>query len=288
VTELLVEEGRRVQRGQLLIRLQDEEQRGAVARAESQLKQSQRDLERHAELYREQLVTEKLYLDAQYAVERDELALDDARRELGYTEVRAPIAGTVTERLVNLGDHVTLNQPLFRIVDFDSIVARIYVPEQQLRSLALEQQARLRSDSLAVPFRGEIDRIAPVVDPETGTVKVTVATPRQDGLRPGMFVEVELVTAVRDDALLVPKSALVYDNDRVFVFRLGGDRRVERMPLLPALEDAANVMPAEGFDVGDQLVVAGQSGLKDGGLVRVPGDPAPVDSDAEADADAAE
>jgi len=99
-----------------------------------------------------------------------------------------------------------------------------------------------------------------------------------------MFVEVELVTAVRDDALLIPKSALVYDNDRVFVFRLDEERRVKRLPLQPALEDARFVLPAEGFEEGDQLVIAGQSGLKDGGLVRLPGDPA---TEAKADDDAA-
>jgi len=285
VTELLVEEGAPVRRGQLLLRLQDEEQRSALARAESQLKQSRRDYERHKELYEQQLVTEKLFRDAEYAVERDELALADAQRELGYTEVRAPIAGTVTERLVNLGDHVTLNQPLFRIVDFDSIVARIYVPEHELVALEKNQPARLSSEALGgVQFKGHIDRISPVVDPETGTLKVTVATPRQDGLRPGMFVEVELVTAVRDDALLIPKSALVYDNDRIFVFRLDEERRVKRLPLQTALEDARFVLPASGFEEGDQLVIAGQSGLKDGGLVRLPDDPAP---EAKADDDAA-
>ena len=76
------------------------------------------------------------------------------------------------------------------------------------------------------------------MDPSTGTVKVTVATPRQEGLRPGMYVEVELVTAVHGEALLVPKRALVYDNDQVFVFRLKGEeRRVERLRVNPLLEN---------------------------------------------------
>ncbi len=104
--------------------------------------------------------------------------------------------------MVNVGDHVTLNQPLFRIVDFDSIVARIYVPEKELPALATGLDARLTAEAIGgVSFVGSVDRISPVVDPGTGTVKVTVATPRQEGLRPGMYVEVELVTAVHEDAL---------------------------------------------------------------------------------------
>jgi membrane fusion protein (multidrug efflux system) len=276
VTALHVEEGRAVARGQLLLTLQNEEQKGAVAKAEIQLRQSQRDFERYRDLFAQSLITEKTFNDAAFAVEQNELALADARRDLGYTEVRAPIAGVVTERLVSQGDHVTVNQALFRIVDFDSIVARVYVPEQQLVSVRTGQAARLHSEALGRGvFTGTIDRIAPVVDPETGTVKVTVATPRQEGLLPGMFVEVELVTAVRDDALLVPKRALVYDNDRIFAFRLGDERRVERVEVEPALENADYVEPAGGLEAGEQVVVAGQSGLKDGGLVRLPGDPEP-------------
>lgn len=276
VTRLVVEEGDAVQKGALLLQLQDEEQRSAVAKAEIALAESRRNFERTKELYEQKLVTEELFTQAGYTVERNEIALADARRELGYTQVRAPIAGVVTERKVNLGDHVTLNQALFRIVDFDSIVARIYVPEKDMVRLAGGQPARLRADSLGgVRFRGSIDRISPVVDPGTGTIKVTVATPRQEGLRPGMYVEVELVTAVHDDALLVPKRALVYDNDQAFVFRLKEERRVERLRVTPLLEDADSVEPAGGLSAGDQLVVAGQSGLKDGGLVRLPGDPEP-------------
>lgn len=281
VTRLLVEEGDAVRKGQQLVQLQDEEQKSAVAKAEIELKESQQNYERTQELYEQKLVTEELFTEAGYTVERNRLALEDARRELGYTQVRAPIAGVITQRLVNLGDHVTENQPLFSIVDFDSIVARIYVPEKDMVRLAVSQPARLKADALgSVVFSGNIDRISPIVDPATGTVKVTVATPRQEGLRPGMYVDVELVTAVHEDALLVPKRALVYDNDQVFVFRLKDGRRVERLRVTPLLENVDYIEPAEGLAAGDDLVVAGQSGLKDDGLVRLPGDPEEKDDGA--------
>ena len=182
--------------------------------------------------------------------------------------------------MVNVGDHVTLNQPLFRIVDFDSIVARIYVPEKELPALATGLETRLTAEAIGgVSFFGSVDRISPVVDPGTGTVKVTVATPRQEGLRPGMYVEVELVTAVHEDALLLPKRSVVYDNDQLFVFRLGDERRVERIKVEPVLEDIENIEPAGGLSTGDLVVVAGQASLKDNALVRLPGDPDPQDEE---------
>ena len=276
VVELRVEEGDNVRAGALLIRLQDDEQRSALTKAEIELRQATREFNRQKSLFEQNLVSEQVFNDAASVFDQAEIAVDDARRNLTYTEVRAPFAGVVTERMVNVGDFVTLNQPLFRIIDFDSIVARIYVPQKELPSLAPELAARITADAVGgESLVGTVDRIAPVVDPGTGTVKVTVAIPRQQGLRPGMYVEVELVAAVHDDALLLPKRAVVYDNDQLFVFRLADERRVERIKIEALLEDVNNIEPSSGLEEGDEIVVAGQASLKDGALVRLPGDPEP-------------
>ena len=223
VTGLYVEEGDEVRKGQILLRLQDDEQRTQVTRVESQLAKARREYERQQSLFEQQLISEQVFNEATYDLEQLELALNDARRELGYTEVRAPIAGTVTQRLVNLGDQITVNQHLFDIVDFDSIVARIYVPEKTLPRLRDGLTANLYSDAFGDEARrGEVERIAPLVDSRSGTVKVTVAIPRGADLLPGMYVSVELITAVHEDAVLVPKRALVYDDEQVFVFRVEG------------------------------------------------------------------
>ncbi len=275
VRELAVEEGRVVQKGQLLLRLQDEEQRTLLAKSASQLARAEREYERQQRLHAGQMISEQAFNNATYDLEQLKLAHEEALRELSYTEVRAPISGTITERLVSLGDHVMVNQHLFDIVDFSSIVARVYVPEKELPRLRNGQLARLSSAALGPQvYTGRVERLAPIVDPKSGTVKVTVALPDTVGLAPGMFVDVELVTATRTDALLVPKRALVYDNDQVFVYRLENENRVHRVLLRPVLEDKEHVEPAPGLggaglSPGDRVVIAGQAGLKEGGLVRV-------------------
>lgn len=270
VTALYVEEGDRVRRGQVLVRLEDEEQRNELARIESQLVKARRELAREENLFEQRLISEQAFNDAHYEVEQLEIALADAERELSYTEVRAPIAGTITQRLVKVGDHVTVNEHLFDIIDFDSIVARVYVPEKELPRIAVGQPARITAEAAGgEERRGEVDRIAPVVDARSGTVKVTVAIPPEEGLLPGMYVSVELVTDVHEDALLVPKRALVYDDDQLFIFRVGEDDRVERLLVRPVLEDLTHIEPADDvLSAGDRIVVAGQAGLKDGSRVR--------------------
>ena len=274
VTELKVEEGDRVRKGQVLLRLQDEEQRSELARIESQLAKARREYRRQENLFAQELIAEQVMNDATYEVEQLEIALADAERNLGYTQVRAPITGTLTGRHVNLGDHITVNQHLFDLVDFDTIVARVYVPEKEMVRLSVGQPARLFSDSIRGDARsGQVIRVAPIVDPRSGTVKVTVGIPRHQGLLPGMYVEVELVTDTREDALLVPKRAVVYDQNQAFLYRLGDEMTAERLGIDVVLEDRDHVMPsaASGLAVGDRIVVAGQAGLKNGARVRLAG-----------------
>ena len=207
--------------------------------------------------------------DALANFEQRRIEIEDAEREVGYTRVRATISGTITQRFVRQGDQVNPGTELFEIVDFNSLVARIYVPEQELGKLRPQQPARIHA--LAVrpePFAARVDRVAPIVDARTGTVKVTVDIGGQPGLLPGLYVDVELVTAREEQALLVPKRAILYENDRVFVFRIR-DGRATRVELLPVMADVDFVRPLSGFAVGDTVVVAGQASLKDDALVEV-------------------
>jgi membrane fusion protein (multidrug efflux system) len=98
-----------------------------------------------------------------------------------------------------------------------------------------------------------------------------------------MYVDVELVTATHSDAVLVPKRALVYDSDQIFVYRLGEEKRVERVFIQPRLSDKHYVEPVEGLGSGDRVVVAGQAGLKEGALVSLPGEEEKADDEQESE-----
>ena len=177
---------------------------------------------------------------------------------------------------MKLGDLVNLNQHLFDILDFNSIVARMHVPEKDLSPVRLELPARVTATALGnQEFKGYVKRIAPVVDAKTGLVKVTIGFKDIGQLRPGMYVEIELITDKRSDAILISKRALVHDEELKYVFRLLPERKVERVVVEEKIADKLNVEPVSGFKEGDQIVVAGQTGLKDGAKVRLPEDPLP-------------
>ena len=265
-----VEEGDVVTAGDRLARLQDAEQRSSLRQAEIELTAAENELRRQEGLHARDLGSEQALDDARLDHERRRLAVDDARRELGYTQVRAPISGTVTQRLIKVGDQVQIGTELFEIIDFSSLVAPLYIPERHLPSLVSGLEARLTARALGGdPLPGRVERVSPIVDAGTGTVKVTVGVSAASGLRPGMFVDVGIVTRIEPDAVRVPKRALVHDDDRLFAFRLRDDDTVERVEVIPGLESAVHVEPRTGFAPGDAVVVAGQAGLKEGMAVEV-------------------
>jgi len=278
VTELLVEEGDVVKKGQVLLRLDNDIQKTAYAKAQVSVDKAREEFDREKALFEQKLVSEQMFNDTKHALRQFELACEDAKRELEYTEVRAPIDGTISQRLVKYGDLVNLNQQLFDIVDFNSMVARIYVPEKSLPDLQLDQSARVTATPFGDrEFQGYVKRIAPVVEAKTGTVKVTIGFHDIGPLQPGMYVDVEIITTKRSDALLITKRALLYDGELSYVFRLLPERKVERVLVEPKITDKLNVEPVKGFREGEQIVVAGQTGLKDGAKVRLPEDPNPED-----------
>jgi membrane fusion protein (multidrug efflux system) len=276
VTELLVEEGDVVEKDQLLLRLDNGIQKTAYGKAQAHLDRAREVFNREKALFDQKLISEQLFNDAKHELRQFELAFEDAQRELEYTEVRAPISGTISQRSVKYGDLVNLNQQLFNIVDFNSMVARIYVPEKSLPDLRLDQAARVTATPFgAREFKGYVKRIAPIVEAKTGTVKVTIGFREIGALQPGMYVDVEIITTKRSDALLITKRALLYDGELSYVFRLLPERKVERVTVESKITDKFNVEPVGGFKEGDQIVVAGQTGLKDGAKVRLPTDPLP-------------
>jgi membrane fusion protein (multidrug efflux system) len=276
VAELLVEEGDRVVKDQVLVRLEDTDQRLAYKKTQSQLAQSAAEFARTERMFQEALVPQKEYDDQKGRLEQLKISLEEAARQLDFTEIKAPIAGTITTRLVKLGDQVNGNQHLFDIVDFDSIVARVYVAESHLAHLKLDQTVRIIAKSLNdKSFTGYVKRIAPVVDKNSGTVKVTLGLRDRGELRPGMYVDAELVIATHPNALLIPKRAIAYGGDQMFVYRLQPGRKVKRVLVTPLLSDRDHVEPVDGFEEGDEIVIAGQTGLRNDALVELPGDPDP-------------
>ena len=280
--DLLVEEGDKVKKGQILLRLENDRQKNDFDSAKSLLDKEQIDFLRQENLYKDNLISEQEYRNAKFSLSQRQLSFEEAQRQFEYTEVRAPIDGTITMRDVKVGDQVSSGGTIFEIIDFESTVAVIHVPEQYLPELKPNMEARLISSTLGADniIPAYVKRISPIVEARAGTVKVTVGVNELGALRPGMWVDVELVLNTKREAILIPKKSIIYDNDQTYAFKMhinstNGVKSVKRQLVLPLNADKVHIEPTNGFDVGEKIVIAGQSGLKEDSLIRELGDPIP-------------
>ena len=150
------------------------------------------------------------------------------------------------------------------------MIARVYVPGQYLVNVVGDQQAMITSEFLPDKrFGGWVKRISPVVDPRSGTFKVTVGLrDRFEFLRPGLFVNVQIITDTHEQAVLIPKQAVVYDGGEKFVFAVD-DTAAVRVELKAGFENADYIESMAQIKPGDQIIIVGQNGLKDKARVRV-------------------
>ncbi len=271
--ELLVEEGDHVEKDQVLLRLESDRQKTVYDQAMTQFDKARIEFERLEKLHNESLISESEYLNAKFAYDQARLQSETAKRDLDYTEVRAPIKGTITARSVKVGDKVTTGASIFEIINLESTVAVVHAPEQYLPKLKKDMQARLISATLDNQvFEGYVKRIAPVVDAEAGTVKVVVGVKELGSLSPGMWVQVELVLDENEEAILIPKRSITYAVDQTFAFKTYTDeegvRRAKRHLVVARNSDKEHIEPVDGFEEGDLIVVAGQGGLKDDSAIR--------------------
>ena len=265
--ELLVEEGDRVRKDQLLVRLDYEELELAERRARADLDKLEADYARAETLAGEDLLSEEDYQQVRFDLNRAQIDWQQRKLELERTKILSPITGTITSRQVNVGQLVQQNAVVFHVVDFDSLVAPAFIPEKYLGNLRVGQRARIEPRGFAgETVGGAVERISPVVDSQSGTVKVTVAIDRRSGLRPGMFANVQLVLDVHEDTVVIPKKALVFDDElpHAFVVEEG---TAYRRQLELGYQDAHQVEVLAGLDSGDTIVLVGQSALRDGSAV---------------------
>jgi membrane fusion protein (multidrug efflux system) len=266
-----LEEGTFVKKNSVLLRLDGREQKLSIEKAKINYLMQQKEFERIAALFKKELVSKDEYDKAKLTLDQMRVEYESAKLRYDYTEIRSPISGIVSKRLVNIGDHITSGMQVFEVVNFDEKIAKVYIPEGYLSVIKKNIPAIFTVDALrGKNFDGYVKRISPTVDPASGTFKVTVAVKdRKNILKPGMFVNIMLVTDVHKNALFIPKTALVFDNDKAFFYTVKDDSIASRNLLRKGFEDNRRVEVMNEVEEGEKVIVVGQSGLKDGALIKI-------------------
>ena len=270
VREILVEEGTDVDQGQVLARLDGDLLRLELNESEARLRKLQRDYERNLDLKEKGLVSTGDFDKIRYDMEALEASYNLAKLELDYTQIRAPIAGVVSERYAKIGNTVAVGDPVFRVTSFEPLVAYVHVPEREYRRIREGQLVGIEIDALRdQPVVASVTRVSPIVDPATGTFKITIEiTDPERRIKPGMFGRIGIVYDKHEDALQVPRSAILEEDGQTSVFVVAEGKAV-RKRVTTGYSDKGMVEIVAGIDDGDRVITVGHVGLKEDAKVTI-------------------
>ena len=273
VSELVAEEGDQVTAGGPLLKLANDEYRYRLDQAEAATANLQARFDRLKQMMAEELATEEEFQTARSDLLSAQADEGLARLNLSYTTVTAPFTGRITERLVDVGQNVAVGTELFVMSDFDPLLARVHVPSREFNKLQQDQAVDLVLDSDGSRLAGRIKLISPVIDPTSGTIKITVEIPDYPATtRPGDFAQVQIVTERHEDAVLVPRIAVLTDKGESVVYTVAGDEATptaERRIVTVGFLDDEHAEILDGLAAGEALVVKGQRSLKHGAPLKI-------------------
>ena len=294
------QEGQRVKAGDLLAEIDPrsyeialQQAQGTLAQNQAQLKNAQIDLQRYKGLFAEDSIARQT-LDTQQAlvgqyqgtIQTNQAAVNDAKLNLDFTRIRAPIAGRLGLRQLDLGNLVAANDTsaLVVITQVQPITVAFTLPESELTpvlaryrsgaKLAVEAWDRGDTRRQATGVLGSLDN---QIDTTTGTLKFKARFENQDeALFPNQFVNVRLLSDTLKGVVLVPSAAVQYGVDGTFVYAMDGDDKVSIRQLKVGVTDGSNTVVEQGLAQGDRVVLEGTDRLREGSRVEVVDDSAKV------------
>ena len=287
VREVVAREGEAVKAGQVLVRMDATEYQARVEQARGNLNAAlaQRDIanktrDNNRALLEKGFISRNAFDNAasqlavaEANVEAARGALDQVKKLLNDTVIRAPITGLIASRSVQPGEKVSPDNRLLEIVNLDLMEMEASVPTNDIARVVVGQQVRLRIEGLPDAFSGRVTRINPATQPGSRSilVYVQIANP-QHILRVGMFAEAQLSLLTKTNVLALPQSAIHKDSNGATVYVINNGKLL-KAPVTLGIEGRSGETPlveiSGGLAFGAQVVRSDMGNLLQGTAVRV-------------------
>jgi membrane fusion protein, multidrug efflux system len=300
VTKIGFRQGEMVKEGDLIAQIDPRPYQAALDQAEAKKKQDESnlanarlDLARFTDLAKQNFATRQ-QLDTQAAnvsglesqIKGDQGVIDNARTQVDYTKITAPISGRTGFRLVDQGNNVHASDTtgIVMIVQLQPISVVLTAPEDnvvainQAQAKGEVQVIAQSSDGTKTLSTGKLALVNNEVDPGAGTIRMKASFDNKDNaLWPGLSVSTMLLVETLKDVTVVPQDAIQHGPDGLFVYIVGGDNKVDIKPVKVSQQGNNRAVVSEGLQPGDKVVIQGQSRLQKGTLIK-PSDAKPQNS----------
>ena len=262
VKEVTVQAGSRVKKGELLVRISASEISARLRQAETQRAQARRNYEREARLLQTGASTAVMVKALEESVQMANAAYREAEAMLAYTQILAPFSGTITHKLVEVGDLALPGVLLLKMENSAGHEVVAQIPEALIQSLAVGERLQLSIPAAGFATSAAISEIAPTVDPQSRSTRIKLALPDNPALRSGQFARVAL-SGDGEQTVLIPAAALKHKGQMEQV--LVADQGVARLRLVrtgATYGDRIEILT--GLKPGEQVVIDSDGRVLDG------------------------
>jgi len=273
VKEIGFEEGQRVEKGSLLVALEETKLAAQLAETEANLLLAKNSFDRVKELFRDKLISKQEYDQASGSFAANEAGVNLKRRLLKDARVTAPFSGITGARRISPGQVISKATPLTVLVDLDTVKVEMGVPERYLSQVRIGQTLEFHVAAYpATVFKGEVYFISPQLDTGTRTALVKARIVNPDGrLKGGMFANLDLRLQLRETALVIPEPAIVNNGDTTSVFAITSTNTAVMKTVKLGLRLAGKAEVLTGLTAGEMVVVEGVQKLRPGAPVKLAG-----------------
>ena len=270
INNVAVQEGQFVQQGQLLATIDDTEYSNALAIANAALEQAEDLYNRLNELYQKGSLPAKDYIDIKTKLAQAKANKSINAKHIADSRLYASMSGIITGKLIERGSTAAPGIPAFTIVKTDKVYAKIAVPESEVGNLKKSMQAIVYVPTLRDSVTGQVAIINPQADAasKTYSIKILLNNSRQQ-LLPGMLANILINPGITENAITIPATAVVRDADDItYVYVVNAQNKAIRKRINTGhITGKEEIIVTNGLQVGDKVVIAGQTRLKDGELV---------------------
>ena len=271
IEQIGFEEGQKVQKGQMLIMIDARKLNASLAQAEANLGLAQTTFDRLSSLIKAGAVSQQEFDQAKSDLEAQKAEVDLIKAQLKETVITAAFTGVMGERKVSTGQFVDQGTILTYLISQDPIKAEFRVPERFLGQLMEGQTIQVMVAAYPQEqFEGQVYFIDPQVEEQTRTALVKAKLPNPDGkLRRGMFANLDLIVAVRSEALVVPETALIPKGEEVYVFVVDEENKAQKKSVKVGLRLAGKAEIIEGLSAGENVIAEGYQKVGPGSPVKI-------------------
>jgi membrane fusion protein (multidrug efflux system) len=272
VGEVRVNEGDRVSKGAVLVRIEDQDLTAKRQQVQAVLANAEANVTRMRNLYREKAIPKQKLDEAESGYAQAKGALREVQANLDYSSVASPLDGVIVRKFVQPGDMAAPGAPLFTVEQQHPMKLTVEVGERDLAYVKVDSPVTVEIEALPTGRErvGDVEALVPSADPGSRTFQVRVVIPNSDGqVRSGMFARVGFQKSERP-GILVPASALVRRGQLDGVYVIAGDRTHLRWVRL-GKSFGSRTEVISGLAPGDVIALTGLDRLEDGGRVEVSG-----------------